>query len=544
MAVLPNGAADRAPLQIGDWRVEPATNELCRGAETVRVEPKAMEVLLRLAEHPGQVVGREELFAAVWPGVVVGDEALTQCVIKLRRALGDNARAATYIETISKRGYRLIAPVQRAPAASHPAPRRVRTAVLAGVLAGLALAGAALYLHVAKTPATADSTEADEERLPTLTVLPFEWVGPGENAYLARGIGSDLMHDLSRLPGLRLIRAPQASSKDRPPPAGYVVSGTVQRAGEPLRINVYLMDGKSGRQIWSERFERPAAELFAMQDELTARLAEVLPGKLAGAARGQNARRYTRSLEAYDAFLRAQARFLVRHAEANDEARALYRKALELDPKFARAYAGLAMTYAMEYRLTRAPGGSSALARALELAETAKSIDPDLPEAHWAVGFVHVQSRRHELALDSLRRAIALDRSFADAYAFMGGIHTYIGEPGKSIPLMRRAMRLNPDAGYLYYLLLGRAYVFESDFEQALINLREAAARNPVDVETHLFLAAAMVGAGDRAGADWEAEQVRSLEPAFSAPKWLDSYPLTSPAHRSRLLELLAKAGL
>src|SRR5690242_7906993 len=101
----------RARLKIGEWWADPGANQLGRGAETVRIEPKAMEVLVALAGCAGQVVGREALLAQVWPGVVVGDEALTQSIIKLRRALGDNPKRPAYIETISKRGYRLIAPV-------------------------------------------------------------------------------------------------------------------------------------------------------------------------------------------------------------------------------------------------------------------------------------------------------------------------------------------------------------------------------------------------------------------------------------------------
>jgi tetratricopeptide (TPR) repeat protein len=139
---------------------------------------------------------------------------------------------------------------------------------------------------------------------------------------------------------------------------------------------------------------------------------------------------------------------------------------------------------------------------------------------------------------------LELDRSYADAYALMGGIYTYTGQPPKTIPLLRTAMRLNPDGGYLYYQILGRAYLFENDIEQAIINLREAAARNPVDLETRVYLAAANVAAGDKTAAEWEAEEIRSLDARFSMRRWLETYPMTSARHKEQLSQLLAKVGL
>jgi TolB-like protein/DNA-binding winged helix-turn-helix (wHTH) protein/Tfp pilus assembly protein PilF len=519
-------------LRIGEWLADPDANEIRRGAEAVRLEPKAMAVLMLLAERPGRLLTREQLFAGAWPGLVVGDEALTQCIIKLRRALGDDARAAAYIETVSKRGYRLIAPVGTSPAAATPQRRRQ------AMLAAAALAVAALLAAVPWS--SRESSVGESTAGISVTVLPFEAVGEGDHAYLARGISEDLVTELSRLSGVQVIAAtlrPEARAR-------YVVSGNVQRLGHTLRVNVRLVDSETGRQLWSERFDRPFADLFAVQNEMLANVAAVLPGKLSEAARERIALRYTRSLEAYDWFLRAQSRFLARQAEDNDAARVFYRKALDIDPKFARAYAGLAMTYAMEPRLRPRADAAAALRRASELAETARSIDPQIPEVHWALGFVHVQARRHEAALRELEKAIELNPSFADSYAFTGGIHTYLGQPAKSVPLLRTALRLNPDGGYLYYLLLGRAYLFQNDTEQALINLREAMRRNPADIETRLFLAAALAASGERSQAEWEAEQIRALAPDFSVETWLRTYPLTSAPHRESLARLLAAAGL
>jgi DNA-binding winged helix-turn-helix (wHTH) protein/TolB-like protein len=535
---------------IGDWRVSAATNELSRAGATVRIEPKAMEVLALLASRAGDVVSRKELLAAVWPGAIVGDEALTQSIIKLRRALGDSPRAPAYVETISKRGYRLIAPV-RACEEGRRAPERPRRRLATGWLVAAALvalvpAGAYIW-HAFAPPApvggAADAWNDPRGGVFTVSVLPFEALGSSAGqADLARGISSDLMTDLSRVQELRLIAA--TAGAPAPRSARYLVSGSVERAADILRINVRLTDSRTGQQLWSERYERPYGDLFALQDQISRRLSAMLPVKLDQAARQQIAKRYTRSLEAYDDFLRAQALFLVRQADANAEARAEYRKAIDRDPSFARAYAGLAMTYAMQDRLQPGADPGVPLHKAYELAATAREIDPDIPEVYWALAFVDVQRRRHEEALDLLRRAIELNRSYADAYALMAGIYTYVGHPSESIPLLRTAMRLNPSGGYLYYLNLGRAYLFENDVEQALINLREATARNRPDLETRILLAAALAAAGDGADAEWEADQIRTFEAGFSLRRWLDAYPLTDPGERKRLEALLARSGL
>jgi tetratricopeptide (TPR) repeat protein len=178
------------------------------------------------------------------------------------------------------------------------------------------------------------------------------------------------------------------------------------------------------------------------------------------------------------------------------------------------------------------------------MAETARQIGPDIPETYWALGYIEAQRRNHKEALAQLSKAVRLNPSYADAYAFMGGIYTYLGRPVESLPLLRTAQRLDPESGYLYYLLLGRAYFFLNDYDQARINLAEALARNAANLEAHVYLAAVMAKQNDAAGASWEADEIRALQPDFQVSTWMGTYPLSGAALRKSLAEPLQSIGL
>jgi Tfp pilus assembly protein PilF len=136
-----------------------------------------------------------------------------------------------------------------------------------------------------------------------------------------------------------------------------------------------------------------------------------------------------------------------------------------------------------------------------------------------------------------------LDPFYADAYALLAGVKTYAGQPESSVPLLREAIRLNPEAGYLYYLLLGRAYYFMQDCEQAKINLQEASARNPASVEARLYMAACLVDAGELGDAQWEVEEVLNMAPSFSIESFFISYPMTDREQIETLTHGLNMAG-
>jgi DNA-binding winged helix-turn-helix (wHTH) protein/TolB-like protein len=533
---MQNTAQISTLLKVGDWAVEPALNQLSAAGSSVKLEPKAMSVLVYLAERPGEVVSREALLSAVWPGVVVGDDSLTQVVIKLRKALGDVPEKPAYIQTISKGGYRLVAPVVRSQAIA-PA-RRVRWIAGAGVAALLLAAAGAWWI---KGQAPTAGIEADRAAQPTLTIKPFEALGNDpQAALLARGVTADLVTDLSKLSGLSIIGEAPAGA----PPVRYLVSGSVQRAGDRLRLHVLLTDAQSGKQLWTERFDRPLTDLFAVQEELGPKILHMLPAKVSEAELRRVAQRHTRNLEAYEHFQRGQSALFVWQKAENETAREMFRRAIALDAAFARAYAGLALTYAGDYRNQWTADGAAALDRAFELARTAYQMNPDIPETYWVLAFVHMVRREHQEALRYLETAVRLYPSFADGYALMGGIKTYMGRPAEAVPLLRTAMRLNPEAGHLYFLNLGRTYFALGDLEQARVNLEHALLRNPVNLEANVYMAALHVTAGDKAAAAWKAEEIRALQPGFSIRAWLETYPMTDAAQKAKLVQALGELGL
>ena len=317
----------------------------------------------------------------------------------------------------------------------------------------------------------------------------------------------------------------------------------MQRFGERVRLHVHLAEAASGRQLWSERYDRPVADLFALQDELVPRLLQILPAQVSAAELRRVAHHHTPNLQAYELYQRGQMALLARQRPDNEQARALFRRALELDAGFAVAYAALAQTYAADHRNQWTDDPAGALARAWELARTAHELNPDVRETYWVLAFVHFERGEHQQALDQLQTAVRLYPSFADAYALMGGIHAYLGEPEQTPPLLRTAIRLNPAAGHLYYLILGRAYFGLGDMEQARIHLERAMLRNPVNLETRVYATAVLAALGQRERAAWEAEEIRALQPGFSLRTWLATHPLRDKNTQARLTQALAAFG-
>lgn len=517
--------------------VTPATCEIASGDTVIRIEPKSMEVLVYLFAHQDSVVSREQIHDAIWGDVVVGDDSLTNAIIKIRKAFGDNARNPSVIETIPKRGYRLIAEVTTP---KPPVAKQSFGWVWVSVTLVLLLLGSVAITLFPRTEAAAPQIKLQSDAQTRIVVSPFvNLSGDASQDYLVRGMEQTVVTGLAAIPHVSAMQ-----SHPRINQADYRLEGSVWPTENRILIHTRLLDGEDGTVLAIHRHDRAYSDLLTVMTEIETTITSDLALEIEQANLSAQARGYTDSVEAFDLFLQAQAALLPRDRSGTSLARALYERAIARDPRFARAYGGLALVHAAEYRNDWAEDSSLALNRALSMAGTALSIQPNLPEQYWVIGYVHTQRRQLEDAETALHKALALDPSHADALALLGGIRTYAGQPDKSIPLLRKAMRRNPRAGYLYFMLLGRAYYYLGDCGQAQINLHEAARRNPSNLETRLYMAACQVQFGDPDEAAWEVEEILGQEPEFSLTGFLRTYPMEDDGQITMLTRDLKLAGL
>ncbi len=270
-------------LRIGAWRVNPAAGEISRNGESVRLEARTMKLLVCLAEHAGDVVSMEELLDQVWPGVSVAPDSVYQAIASLRRQLGDDPKQPTYIATVPRLGYRLVAPVSPWIDERGPHRRGLIPWVAASAL-GLALVGAFLFHNVA------NSQHARQTK--SIAVLPFLDLTQGmKEEEFADGITEELIGRLSKVPGLQ-VPAPTASFyfkgkqiqlADIAKQLGvsYVLDGSVRKALGRVRIAARLVRTDNGYVVWTETYDRPFDDILKVQDDIAGEVTKALTASIA-----------------------------------------------------------------------------------------------------------------------------------------------------------------------------------------------------------------------------------------------------------------------
>jgi transcriptional activator of cad operon len=561
-------------MQLGDWCVDPSLNEIRRADRTVKLEPRAMQLLACLANHPGEVVTVDQLLDTVWKDVVVTPDSVYQAVALLRKALGDDPKKPVYIANVIRRGYRLIAPVTpwvESKSGHGPGPIIIGPAeVLAPApttssretlsrprwhwvaLAIALIAGGAFVAgsYVRRNDSRTESLTDPQIRAQSVAVLPFADMSDTKNQqYFADGLTEELIERLASIP--RLHVAARSSSSyfggthapiteiARRLGVSYLLEGSVRKAGNGMRITAHMVRGEDGDDLWSETYDRPFSDIFKIQDEIASAVVQVL--KISVVAPETN---LTLNSQAYTQFLRALAHVDKGMDSDYEAAEMQLHAALALDPHYAGAWALLATSTIWRFDV-RAPNPTpGACAIAHSAAELALRFGPMLPQAHRAQGIVlqscdgNLESARMEFD-----RALQLQPDDPLLLLSQARLAAEMGQSDRSIEYARHATSvdsLNPWT----FSALGDVYLFSGHPAEAESAYRRAIQINSSLAYNHSALAIALLTNHELAEAVAQSEI--EPDPQYRLRVW----PITLDAAgrkvdaEQKLLELRQRYGV
>jgi adenylate cyclase len=390
---------------------------------------------------------------------------------------------------------------------------------------------------------------------PSIAVLPFQNLsGDPEQEYFADGISEDLITDLSKVSGLFVIarnssfiykgRSVKVQEIGRDLGVRFVLEGSVRKAGNRVRITAQLIDAVNGGHLWAERFDRDLTDIFSTQDEVVEKIVRALAVTLTRGEERRLRRRGTGNVEAYETWLRARELLVRGTRESVVEARAMHRRAIELDRNFAAPHAGLALAAISDYVSDWAPDPAQALDEAESWARRAVELNDQEPVSHMALGHVLMWRRDHEGALAEFGRMIALDPNFAQGHTATGQALMYAGRAAEALNPIAMAMRLDPHYAPIVLHILAQANFSLGKYESAAQQLVERIARNPGTDASRMLLASCYghLGRVEDARAAWA--ELLKVNPSFSLTQRARVLPYKNAGDFQSIADGLAKAGL
>jgi adenylate cyclase len=564
-------AALAKSYRFDQFVVDARSTCLRRSDAPVPLRPQSFDVLLHLVRNRGRLVSKDELFEQVWADVVVTDNSLVQCIKEIRQALGDDLQ--TTIQTVAKRGYvftpavveiddgaplAAIAKMGETAAAAH-GKRRVTIAAAAGAVAvALLAAGGWWWTSSQRAPGPAtppvEVSAADRETAGRLSVavLPFGILGEIADDYFSVGISDDIATALGRFPDLA-VTAPSVVARfrsvgtstdemQRQLKVQYLVEGSVRRTPERVRVAVRLTDVPRGILLWSESYDAAAATVFAIENDITIRIAGALAVKLTNIQQTRLAGQSTASLEAHDLVLRGRDLQARLSRTAHSQARTMYERAIALDPRYSAAYVGLGRIDLSAVALGWTGDPGAALKRAEDLARKAISLDEFSPAAHVLLGRTYARLNEYERAIDALRRAIALNPSDPDSHAGLGDALLWNGEVKSAIKALEIATTIDPRLSAEDLFNLGAAYFLDGRSLDAARTFERVTTRKEGNPFVYAMLAAIYAENGRDEEARLAAAEVQRLNPLFDAARFGSLFK--NAADRDRLANALKRTGL
>ena len=517
--------AKRVPVShfydFGEFRVDPEQKLLFLQGELVSLTPKAFETLLVLVESHGHMVDKETLLRRVWPGAFVEEGSLTRNISVLRKVLEEGARGQQWIETIPKRGYRFVAGVRvvkrpdeisargatdpqqtavRSDKHSSPErrpPNRLRRLILGVGGAGMALAVVILLLDLADRHLVRGSSSA--AGIHSLAVLPLSNLSRDpDQEYFADGMTDALITDLAKIRSLRIVsRTSVMQYKTTHKTVGQIarelgvdgiVEGTVLRSGNRVRVTAQLIRAENDDHLWAEMYERDLGDALTLQGEVAQAIADQVRIQVTPDERAQLSGFDRVNPEVYDWYLRGRYYWNKRDADGLNRATVYFQQAIQKDPQFALAYAGLADCYnVIVESVSVSP--PEALTKAKTAALKALSLDDNLAEAHASLAWVHFQLDWDWAGADrEFRRAIELNPGYATAHHWYAQYLAAMGRAEEAMGEMNRAQQLDPlsliirlDTGAVEYWC--RHLDWATEREQEVIEM------DPAYVRAYFYLA-------------------------------------------------------
>jgi len=497
---MPDPAQGRSPIRFGAFQVDFCSGELRKNGIKIRLPEQSFQILAMLTESPGKVVTREELRKRLWPAdtFVDFDDGLNSAVLRLRNALGDSAEAPRFVETLPRRGYRFIAPVDyAAPVAQVPADEKATSQKATSTIsrtriAKLGLAAAiplvcllALLAFNVGGLRERFNGRGSQSRIRSVAVLPLEnLTGDPSQEYFADGMTDALTTELARISALRVVSRTSAmrykgSKKPLPEIArelqvDAIVEGAVIRSGDRVRIDAQLIQAAADRHLWAKGYDRKLGDVVALQGELAQAIADEIHIQVTPQERARLAASSPVSPEAYDAYIKGRFLWNERTEKGVTKGAEFFEQAIANDPRYALAYSGLADSYELLGFYGVLPP-KEAYSRAKAAATKALEIDPSLAEAH-----VSLADTRFSLDWDwpgaeaEFKKAIELNPKYDTAYRKYSNYLAGMGRKEESIAAAKKAIEVDPlsitlstHLAWVYYLT--RQYDLAIDqFEKTL----------------------------------------------------------------------------
>ena len=490
--------------EFGPFRLNVTEGLLLRDGRPVPLTPKALAILSVLVRKSGCLVEKSELMETVWPDTFVEESNLTQNIFTLRKLLGKDAHGRSYIETVSRRGYRFMAEVRE-------------------------------FRDEGLPPAAADdgvsSPGGGRRALTSIAVLPFSLIGEGsEDEYLKLGMADALITRLSNIRKIVLrptsavrkyvsheqdsIRLGQKLGVDA------VLEGTIRLKGEHIRITVQLVSVRDETTLWAESFNEKFTDIFAVEDSISEQVAAALILKLTSDEKRRLTRHYTEDVEAYQAYLKGRYFWNKRTEEGMRKGVICFRQAIEIDPLYALAYAGLADSYNL-LGIYNVSAPREIFPKARAAAVKALEIDDTLAEAHTSLAHVLQYFDWDWAGAErEYRRALELNPDYATTHHWYANYLMTMGRHAEAMEEMRRAQRLDPLSPIIEGNIGNHLY-YTRRYDQAIKHFRKMLEMEPDFYGTHSNLGGAYEQKGMYEEAISEFEKALALDDNLSTRAWL-----------------------